>query len=242
MMLSRKRVLLPILISLPIAGYFMANVKLTADMASVSAVFVILFAVPTYWAIIKSNGLKKGLLGLLGIGLYALIIESLAIHTSFPYGNFTYNDTLGSKIFGLTPWTVAFAYPPVLFIAYFIVRNRINKLVPLIFLTGLFAMSIDLVLDPGAVALGFWYWPTGGFFYGVPLVNFLGWILTGSIGAAILIILFGRKKPSIGTAHSGLLIIWFWTWINIWLGQVLPAIIGVVILLVCIKEYRSTDV
>ena len=225
-----------------IAGYFMANVKLTADMASVSAVFVIMFALPTYWAIIRTNGLKKGLIGLLGVGLYALIIESLAIHTSFPYGNFIYNDTLGPKIFGLTPWTIAFAYPPVLFLAYFFVRQRISKLIPLILLTGLFTMSIDLVLDPGAVALGFWYWPTGGFFYGVPLVNFLGWILTGSIGTALVIVLFGRKKPDIGIAHSGMLIIWFWTWINIWLVQALPAAIGIVILLVCIKEYRSVDV
>ncbi|MDY7082543.1 MAG: carotenoid biosynthesis protein, partial [Halobacteria archaeon] len=45
-----------------------------------------------------------------------------------------------------------------------------------------FVVLLDIVLDPGAVALGFWSWENPGVFYGVPLVNFAGWALSASVG------------------------------------------------------------
>jgi putative membrane protein len=36
-------------------------------------------------------------------------------------------------------------------------------------------------LDPGAVAVGFWAYADGGVYYGVPLSNFAGWVLSGTV-------------------------------------------------------------
>jgi uncharacterized membrane protein len=45
---------------------------------------------------------------------------------------------------------------------------------------------LDATLDPGAVSQKFWTYRYPGAYYGVPWSNFVGWILSGIVGAAIL--------------------------------------------------------
>ncbi|MBA3758349.1 carotenoid biosynthesis protein [Candidatus Saccharibacteria bacterium] len=212
------------------AAYFVAKQPITPELGLIASISVVLFAVPSYWATVKSLGKRRGLLLLAALGIYTLFIESLALKTGFPYGDFTYTDVLGNKVFGLTPWTVAFAYPPLLLLTYWYARMRHSNRWKIYFSTAFDAMLLDLVLDPAAVRLGFWYWDKPGFYYQVPLINFLGWLLTGYIGAIILHYLWGRTpKPTLPVAYSGLLILWFWTSVNVWLLQIVPALLGLLI-------------
>ena len=223
-----KSLAVGIMSSLFVAAYFTATQPIDAKMAVVSSTMVILFALPSYYAVVKSQGKTRGftLLGILG--LYALMIESSALATGFPYGDFIYNGLLGTKLIGLTPWTVAFAYPPIILLTYWFARQRHDKndQLKILFSTALSAMIIDLVLDPAAVKLGFWQWKAPGFYYGVPLVNFMGWLLTGFVGALIIHKFWSRVKVPESVAYSGLAILWFWTCVNIWLIQIIPAFIG----------------
>jgi bisanhydrobacterioruberin hydratase len=237
-----KKITPSIAIVLTISAYFVATQPITPSMAAVSSVSVLFFALPSYLAVVRLSGKKRAavLLGLLG--LYALFIESMAIKTGFPYGEFVYKDVLGNKIFSLTPWTVAFAYPPIILLTYWFARKRhaVHRTYKILFSTAFDAMLIDLVLDPAAVKLGFWYWDGGGFFYNVPLVNFLGWILTASI-AATLVHAILRKQKNIphAFAYSGLMVLWFWTWVNIWLGHIWPSILGCGLLWLFVRHIRS---
>lgn len=239
--ITHIKYILLLLFSLFIAAFFTASQSIDAKMSLLSSVMVILFALPSYYAVVKSQGKNHGFL-LLGIlGAYALLIESSALATSFPYGDFSYNGILGSKIFGLTPWTVAFAYPPILLLTYWFARKRHNKnaRLKILFFTAFDAMVIDLVLDPAAVKLGFWQWKSAGFYYGVPIVNFLGWLLTGFIGAIIIHKFWNRNKVPEALAYSGMAILWFWTCVNIWLGQLIPALIGLCVF-VLLTYYLTT--
>ena len=47
--------------------------------------------------------------------------------------------------------------------------------------------------DSAAVALKFWVYESKGFFYGVPLMNFLGWIFSGLL-SSIITMLFVKDK------------------------------------------------
>lgn len=216
-------------------------------MAIVSSVFVVLFALPSYWGVVHAKGLRRGLTILFSLGFYGLLIESSAIHTGFPYGDFIYNDLLGQKVFGLTPWTVAFAWPPILLLAYWFVRNctRINlvhKTWKVLGLTAVVATAVDLVLDPAAVNLGFWNWQESGFFYGVPLVNFLGWLLSCFVGALILHFLWGKKEVPEAVAYSGLAILWFWTIANVFMVQIIPAVVGFALLYIFFRKIHLKTV
>lgn len=227
-----------------IAAFFTATQPLRPEMAIVSSIFVVLFALPSYWAVVNTKGWKRGLLILVSLGFYALLIESSAIHTGFPYGDFIYNDLLGGKVFGLTPWTVAFAWPPIILLTYWFarVRHEKNEKFKIWFSTAFDAMLIDLVLDPAAVNLGFWNWREPGFFYGVPIVNFLGWLLSCFIGAIILHYLWGDKKVPESIAYSGLAILWFWTIANVFMIQIIPAVVGFALLALFFRKLHFKTV
>jgi putative membrane protein len=53
-------------------------------------------------------------------------------------------------------------------------------------LKGLLTSSLaltawDLLLDPQMVDWGLWVWQEPGAYFGIPLINFLGWFLTGAL-------------------------------------------------------------
>jgi putative membrane protein len=246
-MTAKNKMLTITAIALFIAAFFTATQPLRPEMAIVSSVFVVLFALPSYWAVTHAQGWKRGLTILGVLGFYGLLIESSAIHTGFPYGAFIYNDLLGEKVFGLTPWTVAFAWPPILLLAFWFVRSsKTTEVSNSWWKTGIFtaflAMSVDLVLDPAAVYLGFWEWREPGFFYGVPLVNFLGWLLSCFIGAIILHFLWGKTKVPEALSYSGIAVLWFWTVANIFMLQVIPVVVGFALLYVFFRKIHLKNV
>lgn len=250
------KALITVTCSLVVAAFFLSNPtatgRFTAQLALFSSLAVVAFAAPSYIAIVKSRGWKRGATILAGLGCYALAIESLALASGIPYGGFTYTGHLASKVLNLTPWTVAFAYPPIILLAY-AVASRLNTSKAwwrTIALTALLATSCDLVLDPAAVRLGFWYWHNPGFYYGVPLVNFVGWLLTSSLAGLLLHWLWQRQHPSASISpalpaaigYSGLATVWFWTAANAWLGQFIPAIIGIFLTIFCWRILASKQV
>lgn len=236
-----KKLTLGISTILALSAYFVATQPITPRLAVVSSISVLFFALPSYMAVVKLTGKKRGLALLAILGFYALFIESLAIKTGVPYGEFVYKDVLGNKLFGLTPWTVAFAYPPIVMLTYWFARSRSKTIWHVLTTATLTAVAVDLVLDPAAVRLGFWYWPSGGFFYGVPLVNFLGWILTSLIAVSILhyFIKDIPTKKLTGLIYSGLLVLWFWTWVNIWLGHIWPSVVGLALTGIFVRYIRG---
>jgi putative membrane protein len=113
------------------------------------------------------------------------ILENLSIQTGFPFGHYHY--TGGGKIF-LVPWFIGPAYLATGYLAWIVatvllgeVRRNSSWLTtigtPVI---GAFAMTAwDLAFDPSTSTINqAWIWENGGGFFGVPLVNFLGWTLT----------------------------------------------------------------
>ena len=100
------------------AAFFTANVELPAWSSYLSPVNVVLFAIPTFWALRWWLGWYDAIVLFLTLGVLALVIETCAIITGFPYGHFGYSELLGYKLFGYVPWTVFFAWTPLVLAAY----------------------------------------------------------------------------------------------------------------------------
>ena len=66
-------------------------------------------------------------------------------------------------------------------------------------LIAIFVVVLDLVLDPLAVDENRWSWESPGIYYGVPLFNFLGWLLVTII---VLLIFHQFAQPLIGKVYS----------------------------------------
>jgi uncharacterized membrane protein len=113
------------------------------------------------------------------------LVLDLSILTGFPFGNYHY--TRGPQLF-LVPVMIGPAYAATGYLAWTIatllvgeVRRGSGRLTaigtPVI---ASFAMTAwDLSMDPTLATIQkLWVWENSGGFFGVPLVNFLGWSLT----------------------------------------------------------------
>ena len=67
----------------------------------------------------------------------------------------------------------------------------------------------DVYLDPRMAAEGYWTWPGGGRYEGVPASNFAGWFATGSCVAALAAALDAQAP---GARDDGALALYAWTW------------------------------
>jgi putative membrane protein len=220
-----------------VGAFFMVNVPLSAEYASVSAVNVVLFAVPSLWVLANWLGIKNAAIVILVLGSYALTIESIGLLTGFPYGEFDYSEILGSRLFGVVPWTVAFAWTPLILATLAVTNRTLESRFRRIVTMAILLTLIDLVLDPGAIYLQFWKFSAGGVYYNVPWTNFAGWLFSGLIGATLIEILLNFIKPAspapVQLMISCFYILLFWTAVAGWAGLVIPAILGIILLIGC---------
>ncbi len=113
------------------------------------------------------------------------ILENLSILTGFPFGNYHY--TQDPKLFLVPLWIGPF-YVATGYLAWTIatllvgeVRRGSGWLTTIgTSVIASFAMVVwDLSMDPTRATIQkLWIWENSGGFFGVPLVNFLGWSLT----------------------------------------------------------------
>jgi bisanhydrobacterioruberin hydratase len=137
-------------------------------------------AIPVFYGMYKKFG-TVGIRVMILLGIFSIAIETIGIYTGFPYSSFEYVASFGYRLFGTTPWPVFLAWSPIVIGVYTLsdkwFSGEYKKYLAFLFML----IAADLVLDPGAVARGLWTYDQGGFWYGVPLANFLGWVFSGSI-------------------------------------------------------------
>ncbi len=174
-----------------------------------------------------------GWIGLL-IG-YTYLIEHVGVRTGWPYGAFEYTVGLGPMLGGV-PVALPVFFIPLVMNAYLLcllllgsrARNGLVRL--LVVIAAVVAM--DAVLDPGAVALGFWDFG-GGVFYGVPASNYAGWVLSATVAVVTLDRAFDRSALEDRLATCEFMLddmvsfVILWGVINLWFGNLTPAVIAV---------------
>lgn len=142
------------------------------------------------------RGVRWTTLYLLVTGGFGLLAESVGTATGVPFGQYDYTDTLGGKLLGVPvvipmAWAM-FAYPCLL------VGQRLARTAVGATAVGAVALaSWDLFLDPQMVEAGHWRFtdvhaalPGAP---GIPLSNYLGWLLVAGLMIATLQLL-GRRE------------------------------------------------
>jgi putative membrane protein len=106
-------------------------------------------------------------------------------------------------------------------------------------------MLLDVVIDPAAVRGGRWflghifYYPEGGLYFGVPLSNFLGWLVVGwvTIGGYVWgehgdghsrSLVLDRGAPGLGIALYYLVLAVNLS-VTLWIGEALLAAAGILV-------------
>lgn len=120
---------------------------------------------------------------------YTYAIEWVGATTGVPYGAFRYEVALGPMLFDTIPLALPLFFVPLVLNAVLLwvllaggwgwqPRHRVPAVVATV-------LAIDLVLDPAAVALGFWTFAEGGY-YGVPASNYAGWLLSATVATLLV--------------------------------------------------------
>jgi len=138
---------------------------------------------------------RRATLALVALTVYSYAIELVGVRTGWPYGEFTYGVDLGPMLFGEVPLGLPVFFFPLVLNAYLLVLlllgPRAESTVLRLLATLSTVLLIDLVLDPGAVAIGFWGYEQAQF-YGVPWSNYRGWLLSGAVAVLLFDLGFDR--------------------------------------------------
>ena len=214
-------------------AYFAVRFPDAPGVASYVSAFLI--AVPSLLALFGYLGARRAALCLLALSAFGYTVETVGVATGLPYGTFYYGDALGQKALGLVPYLLPISYVPLVLgavAASWKDDSGSNRRVLLIFRSALILALMDGVLDPGAASLGFWVWPEAGAYYGVPLSNYAGWLISGALAAALLLTLGRwRTTPPPGLLDSAVLALAFWTGVAVFSALVLPTLLGTALLI-----------
>jgi putative membrane protein len=138
---------------------------------------------------------RRGAVGIGALVGYAYGIELVGIATGFPYGAFSYDIPLGPMLGGIPLGLPVFFLPLVgnaYLLCLLLLGDRAERTAVRLSAVAAAVVATDLVLDPAAVSLGFWSYAAGGAYYGVPLSNYAGWVLSAAIAVVLVDLAFDR--------------------------------------------------
>lgn len=218
------------------AAYFASRFPDVPGAEVGSYVSTFLIALPSCAALFRYLGPRRAALSLLALSAFGYAIETTGVATGLPYGRFYYGDALGAKAFGLVPYLLPVSYVPLVIGAVAASwRTNTEKWPARVLRPALLLVLIDGVLDPGATSLGFWVWPGGGLYHGVPPSNFAGWLLSGILASALLLAVgrweaTARAVPPPGLLDSLIVATAFWLGVSVFSNLALPALLGALLL------------
>ncbi len=145
--------------------------------------------------------------------------ELVGVATGRPFGHYSYSERLGPRVRGV-PLLAAGAWAlmarPAWVVAGYLVEPRRGAAATLarrravarvVVAAGALA-AWDVFLDPRMAREGYWTWPGGGRYEGVPASNFVGWFCTG------LAVFAAYAALARGGATDEALALYAWAWLG----------------------------
>lgn len=123
--------------------------------------------------------------------LTSLAAETVGVLTGAVFGRYQYSPEFGLKVFGLVPVLVPAVWTSLSYLAFATTESIMGRcresrplglgLIARAGLTSLLLLAYDLIADPNHLHRGGWFYIGGGFYFGVPMQNFVAWILIGGL-------------------------------------------------------------
>lgn len=151
---------------------------------AVTVCSVVVFFLASLVDVVRVHGVRGGV-GLVGVaGGGGLVAEAVGLATGLPFGPYVYTGTLGPEVLGV-PVIVPLAWAMMAWPALVVGRALARRGAAVVAI-GSFALAAwDVFLDPQMVAAGHWVWlaPSPGLplVPGVPLTNYVGWLVVAAL-------------------------------------------------------------
>jgi putative membrane protein len=156
-------------------------------------------------------GWKRALLLAVAGTLISLGAELTGTSTGLPFGPYSYTSLLGWRVAGLVPFPIPLSWFYMVYSSLAILgrllpaRDDLATRLRWAALGGLTLTAWDVSMDPAmSFATAHWLWHVKGAFYGMPLLNWFGWWLTGSFVAFAMVSIARPTKIAARVSRSSL--------------------------------------
>jgi putative membrane protein len=170
----------------------------------------------------------------------AWVAEFASTRIGIPFGLYHYTGaTQGRELYvSNVPLFDSLSFAFLAYASYCVARKAIGRVSgpAVVVLAGIVMTLLDVVIDPLAVRGERWflghlfYYPEGGVYFGVPLSNFVGWLVVGVLSVGGFVAAGerpgGTPEPGVGL-YSGVLT--FNLVMTCWIGEMLLLACGVVL-------------
>jgi len=179
--------------------------------------------------------------------LLALGAELASTRVGVPFGLYHYTgETVGLELFlSNVPFFSPLSFPFLAYASFCLARQALGpgwartrgSRLRTVALSGVLMALLDVVIDPLAVRGGRWFlghlftYPEGGVYFGVPLSNFVGWLLVGwgTVGGYVWV----TEDTRLGSPRLGITLYYLVLAVNltvtVWIGEMLIAAAGIVV-------------
>lgn len=139
--------------------------------------------------------------------------EWIGVHTGWLFGNYTYGNHLGWKIWEV-PWLIGMNWLIMIYAGSAITSNTRWSAPLRAFCTASLITSLDVLMEQVAPQLDFWSFSDGV----VPFSNYAGWLVVSFIASWLYIKQELENRPAVLGVHIFFAILFYFACINILLG------------------------
>ena len=183
--------------------------------------YVFLFLALYLWTASAAMGWRRTFLFTAVAWAVAFVAEYSSTRNGIPFGLYSYTqETRGRELYlSNVPFMDSLSFTFVSYVSFSLAQwlrlpdgpsereiIAVRRSAPVLCLAAFLFMLIDVVIDPVALRGDRWFlgriyeYPSPGFYFGVPLTNFLGW---GAVGFAIIAAFQRIDRALPGEAASG---------------------------------------
>lgn len=147
--------------------------------------FVLAFTAFSFLHGARTLGVKRVVLFFVLTVIISFTMEEVGVRTGLVFGPYHYSDMLGPKLSNV-PLLIPAGWFMMIYPSWVVAQSLLSDVdvrrpvgvVALALIAALTMTGWDMVMDPPMIAHGNWIWEQGGPYFGVPLHNYFGWVLT----------------------------------------------------------------
>ncbi len=180
----------------PVGYFIMSNDFFKKKFLWTTSLYLFFQAVFTFILLLQLTSKTITIKLTLLIFITTIFIEYIGVFTGFPFGTYSYTDTLKPLLPGGVPIAIGFAWFVIAVNSFIVIKHFLsfkNKYL-LIFVSGAIILFIDILLEPFASFINnFWIWNGNE----IPFVNYISWFIIGVILSLLLNHLIGAKVKEV---------------------------------------------
>jgi putative membrane protein len=140
-----------------------ATFQLSWVFTTLTLILLLLFHKPYSWQFAAS---------IIVVGIVGWTVEAIGTNTGILFGNYSYGQSLGPKLFA-TPISMAVNWMISVYLITMILRSSIINIWRLAFAGAMLMVIYDILLEPVAIRLDMWSWET----ISPPFQNYAAWFI-----------------------------------------------------------------